>query len=445
MYCSNCGEEIHDEVNFCPHCGEEVMVIEGEKTEGTIEGDEVQHKTTITCPKCESEIMVDLEECPDCGKKLEEKTEEAKEVTSEGLSLCREGKYEQGIKKFNEAIEIYPKHTKAYLNKGLALSKLGRYDEALKALDNALAIEPDNHKLWIRKGDVLKDSLLDREASLEDYLTEGDMGDVGLSWSKCIDKALEIKPDSKTALEKRAEDMIPIFRHFPYSLIPFEEKQKFDELLELDDENLAVLTLKFEAELSEDKEVAALETAKKTIELHPKDYRGYINKCRALNNLGRYDEAIKSAQKATKLNNRKKEVWFYRAEALKGKQGKIGNILTKDQKKSFKKTVECYNRALKIDEKGLGADRINASAWSGKADSLAVLGKHERAIDTLGQAINQFPNDSSLWVQKARIFHNMNKKQKAKRAVEKALELDPTNYEAIQLKSQIRMDEMSIF
>ncbi|RQW78346.1 MAG: tetratricopeptide repeat protein [Methanothrix sp.] len=51
-------------------------------------------------------------------------------LIKKGIALGNQGKYNEAIKCFNEAIRLDPKEVDAWNNKGVALKALGRSDEA---------------------------------------------------------------------------------------------------------------------------------------------------------------------------------------------------------------------------------------------------------------------------------------------------------------------------
>ena len=54
--------------------------------------------------------------------------------TTKGLLLVIQGKYDEAIKAFDEAIRLDPNLAGAWNNKGVALNSQGNYDEAIKAM-----------------------------------------------------------------------------------------------------------------------------------------------------------------------------------------------------------------------------------------------------------------------------------------------------------------------
>ena len=53
-----------------------------------------------------------------------------------------QGKYDEAIKAYDEAIRLDPKYADAWNNKGTALNNQGKYDEAIKAYDEAIRLDP---------------------------------------------------------------------------------------------------------------------------------------------------------------------------------------------------------------------------------------------------------------------------------------------------------------
>jgi Flp pilus assembly protein TadD len=58
-------------------------------------------------------------------------------LIKKGIALGNQGKYDEAIKCFNEAIRLDPKEVDAWNNKGVALKALGRTDEAGPAFAKA--------------------------------------------------------------------------------------------------------------------------------------------------------------------------------------------------------------------------------------------------------------------------------------------------------------------
>ena len=72
-----------------------------------------------------------------------------------GTALSIQGKYDDAIKAYDEAINLDPNLAAAWDDKGNALNSLGRYDEAFKACDEAIRLDPKDAMAWGNKGNAL--------------------------------------------------------------------------------------------------------------------------------------------------------------------------------------------------------------------------------------------------------------------------------------------------
>jgi len=72
-------------------------------------------------------------------------------------ALYLQGKLDEAIKAYDEAIRINPLDAEAWDGRGNALGDQGKYDEAIKAYDEAIRLEPNNAVVWSNKGATLKD------------------------------------------------------------------------------------------------------------------------------------------------------------------------------------------------------------------------------------------------------------------------------------------------
>ena len=78
------------------------------------------------------------------------------ELLRKGEALAVQGKYDDAILAFDEAIRLVPEFADAWYDKGAALYGLGKYNEALQAFNQAISINPQYADAWNNKGVALK-------------------------------------------------------------------------------------------------------------------------------------------------------------------------------------------------------------------------------------------------------------------------------------------------
>jgi tetratricopeptide (TPR) repeat protein len=98
-------------------------------------------------------------------------------LSVEGDELFDEGKYEEALEKYDQALALEPNLAMAWVGKGMAHNALEDYSEALDAFEMAISINPGYAKAWYGKGVALY-GLGRYEESIEAF-----------------DKALEIYPE----------------------------------------------------------------------------------------------------------------------------------------------------------------------------------------------------------------------------------------------------------
>ena len=64
-------------------------------------------------------------------------------LTAKGNSLLDQSKYDQAIQAYDEALRLDPNHKSAWNNKGNALFNQRKYDQAIQAYDEALRLDPN--------------------------------------------------------------------------------------------------------------------------------------------------------------------------------------------------------------------------------------------------------------------------------------------------------------
>jgi len=71
---------------------------------------------------------------------------------NKGNDLYNQGRYDEAIKAYDEAIKLDPNYANAWTSKGAALSNQGKYDEAIQAHNEAIKLDPNLAVAWYNKG-----------------------------------------------------------------------------------------------------------------------------------------------------------------------------------------------------------------------------------------------------------------------------------------------------
>jgi tetratricopeptide (TPR) repeat protein len=103
-----------------------------------------------------------------------------------GVQLSMEGRWEEAISEFDEAIKVNPKDSLAYYNRANAYRNLGEYRLAIQDYDEVLGINPRDALAYDNRGDAYL------------YLNEYDMA------IQDYDEALAIFPEFGDAYAGRA-------------------------------------------------------------------------------------------------------------------------------------------------------------------------------------------------------------------------------------------------
>ena len=162
---------------------------------------------------------------------------------NKGNAFYNQGKYEDAVEAYDEAIKLDTENTYAWLDKGLALHELNRYYEAIEAYEEVIKLEPENSAAWNNKANDLSELDEDDEALMA-----------------------------------------------------------YEKAIKLDPNDALVWTNKGLVLLEQGKYSKALEAFNKAIRLDPENAKAWKGKGDALNELGRYDESIEAYDKAIRFD-----------------------------------------------------------------------------------------------------------------------------------------------
>ena len=118
---------------------------------------------------------------------------EAEVLNDAGFTHHHAGGYDEALNLHNQAIQVAPDFSLAWVNKAIALKNLGQLDEAIQCYDHVIEdLDPLYKKAWYNKGVAL---------TLKNMLPEA---------VECFEKALEIDPHYKLAQQMRDKCLVQL-------------------------------------------------------------------------------------------------------------------------------------------------------------------------------------------------------------------------------------------
>ena len=180
----------------------------------------------------------------------------------------------------------------------------------------------------------------------------------------------------------------------------------------------------------------ALKAFDKAIELFPENAIAWKGKGDALNNTGKYDDAVNAYDKAIELSP---QLGLLQAYAWQGKGNALKALGRRaDADAAFAKAKELGDNTSAVAQENTAKD------WYKKGQVLERNGSYEEAVQAYDRAIDLEPNNATLYIAKvpslnvlATIINNQNKLNESMETVNKALQIDPKNPNAWELKGEV--------
>ena len=305
-------------------------------------------------------------------------------LLNRAVSLHREGRLAEAETLYRQVLAQSPPNFQLLYRLALLQFQRQRPADALTAIAAALAINPEALEALVLQG-VLLAAVKRNQDALASF-----------------GRALSLKPDFDDALYNRALVLTGLGRLQ-------EALSDFDRLL-----------------------------AKA-----PNAAAGWGNRGVALQQLSRLDEAIESYDRALALLPGHLQTWLNRGTALQA-QGR------------FDAALESFDRVLALSPR-------HAKAWQGRGIALMGLQRFEEALENLDKALEIVPGDAStlrhraaaeqsiktfreipdggqgveIWLERAAYQQVAQRFEEALAALDKALELDPDNAEALLRKGAV--------
>ena len=264
------------------------------------------------------------------------------ELVNKGNTFAGVGRYQEALNAFDNAIEIDPNNSEAWVGKGEALRIIGRNQESIDAFNKAIEIDPNNAFAWRSKGIVLTALGRNQEAIT------------------AIDRAMELDPNYLDALQFKGYALKGLGKQQEAAAVFQRIIELSEKLILINQDDFILWHQKGNALHNLGKYQEAVDAYDKAIKLNPNDAWTWDNKGNPLFALGRYQEAVDAHNNATKLNPNVAWFWLNKGKAL--------DALGKNQEAN-----EAYKKAYELTATG--------SAQSGGAFG---------AIDSFSEGLKYF-------------------------------------------------------
>ena len=210
-----------------------------------------------------------------------------------GLTSYQKGEYEEAIKHYDQAIDIYPQFTETYNNRGITKDRLSRHEEAIADYDQAIRINPQFAEAYYNRG-TTKDVLGRHEEAIADY-----------------DQAIRINPQYAQAYYNRgnAKDILDNKHE--------EAIADYDEAIRINPQYAQAYCNRGTAKLALGQYDDAIADYDQAIRINPRFAQAYYNRGNAKGMLGRYEEAIADFNEAIRINPQFAEAYCNRGNANK--------------------------------------------------------------------------------------------------------------------------------
>ena len=210
---------------------------------------------------------------------------------SDGWKFYAAGNYQQAVKSFTDAINIFPRNAYGYFGRGTAYSEMHDNRNALADFNKSIEIAP-NHFTYNNRGKI-NFEMKNYSAALEDF-----------------NKALQVNPNDATAYCNRGMIYFAV-QNFNLGM------KDFDKAVSLEPNNFNFYIRRGGAYYALGKIDSALKDMNTAIKLNPNNYESYSYRGEVYTALKDYKAALKDFNKSIELNPNDGETYAQRGNIYK--------------------------------------------------------------------------------------------------------------------------------
>jgi tetratricopeptide (TPR) repeat protein len=193
-----------------------------------------------------------------------------------GLAMTQDGRVDEGINHYREALRIQPRNSQARINLGVALAKQQRFDEAIPELEYAVKLAPQVAVMRYNLGFALANQGRTREAMVH------------------YAEAVRLKPDYVEAFTRRGDALLSE-RRFAEAISDYTEALRLQPRFV---DALLNMGIAFARQGRYDEAIAYYGRA---LEISPNSVQAYNNVGTALANQGRFADASAQFNEALRI------------------------------------------------------------------------------------------------------------------------------------------------
>ena len=304
----------------------------------------------------------------------------AEQLLRSANEYFRQGKYEEALADYNEAIRIDPQDALAYYNRGTTKGALDRHQEAIHDFDQAIRLKPQEALAYDNRG-TAKGTLGQLQEAIDDF-----------------DQAISLNPQHVTAYYNRGTAKGRLGR--------FQEAiDDFDQAIRINPKSALAYNNRGNAKSALGRQEEAIVDYSEAIRLKPHHASPYYNRGIAKGALGRYEEAIADYSEAIRLNPKNAKAYCNRGIA-KGK-------------------LDRHEEAFLDFDEALSLSPQFGEAYFNRGVTNGILGRHEEAIADYSEAIHLNPLDASAYYKRGNVQALLWRHQEAIVNYDAAIRLDP--------------------
>jgi protein O-GlcNAc transferase len=321
--------------------------------------------------------------------------QEVTHLIEEGHTLEAEGRLDEAMQHYLDAIRLTPNSARAHLNRGNILLLKGDLQGALEAFRTAIKHKPDYAGAFYNIGNAL--------------LGNGQLDEAAMSYRR----ALEIQPEYAEvhcALGIALKEL----GQLDGAVASLQTALKFNPDLVEAHTNLGNILEDLyntgNTLLNNGKPEDAVENFRRVLKIESNLAEAHYTLGNALKELGQFENAVASYQRALEINPDYAEAHF-----------DLGNV--HQELEQFETAVASYHRALELKPEF-------AEAHSNLGNALKVLGQLENAVASYRKALAIKPDHAVVYCNLGNVLQDLGQFESAAANYLRALELKPDDVDA---------------